>query len=74
MPGSLAVAAEWKPGPTRFEVKLIGSTLSVSQDGSPLGSIIVPEHLLSALHPAKLAWGQGMYGPLTGKLTEPSDQ
>jgi hypothetical protein len=73
VPGALAVAAEWKPGPTRFEVKLSGGTLSVSQDGAPLGSMTVPEHLLSALRPAKLTWGQGMFGPLAGKLTEPSD-
>ena len=70
VPGNLAVAAEWNPGPTRFEVTLAGNTLSVTQDGRTLGSVAVPEHLVDAFRPAKVIRGQGVFGPLAGKLVE----
>lgn len=70
VPGNLAVPFEWKPGPTRLDVKLQGSTLSVAQDGKLLGSVPLPEHLVTAFRPAKITWGEGVFGPFVGKRTD----
>jgi hypothetical protein len=72
VPGNLAAAIAWKPGPTQLEVKLTGNTLTLSQDGRTLGSVPVPEHLLVAFRPAKVVWGEGIYGRFTGQLIEKS--
>jgi uncharacterized lipoprotein YddW (UPF0748 family) len=72
VPGNLAAAVEWKPGPTRFEVKLVGNTLSVVQDGRTLGSEVIPERMMAAFRPAKVVWGEGVFGSWAGKIVERS--
>jgi hypothetical protein len=72
IPGNLAVATTWKPEPTCFEITLTQQQLRVSQDGRPLGSVAIPEALLSDFQPARIVWGQGQFGPLVGQFREKS--
>ena len=70
IPGNLAVAVNWQPEPTKLSVELVGTTMSVSQDGRPLGQVEVPEHLLSEFQPSHIQWGRGVYGKWQSAMSD----
>lgn len=66
-PGCLSVPFRWKPGPTTFEVSWTAGELKVSQDGELLGTVPAPKPPQA---PAKVAWGEGIFGPFGGRIAE----
>lgn len=70
LPGNLATAIEWKPRPTKISVALSGAILSIAQDGRVLAQVQLPDCLLTEFRPAKITWGQGVYGKWSGKLSD----
>jgi len=65
-PGALVVPTRWKDEPTRFTFRIQGGTMTVSQDGKTLGTATAPA--TTRLRSATLRWGQGIFGPLRGKI------
>ncbi|MCA9230301.1 MAG: family 10 glycosylhydrolase [Planctomycetales bacterium] len=73
-PGALVVPTRWKDGPTDFEFRIEGGKMTVLQDGQVLGTTDAPAELATSLADAKLTWGQGIYGPLRGKIIAKTDR
>lgn len=68
LPGTLAVPIHWKDGATRLEFLLFRERLAVRQDGRPLMEAALDPAFSREVKPARVAWGQGVFGPLQGRL------
>ncbi|HOX39633.1 MAG TPA: hypothetical protein PL033_16755 [Candidatus Brocadiia bacterium] len=68
LPGHLSCQMRWINGPTVFEFIISDRRMSVRQDGAELGSIPIDLDLSAGLRAAKITWGNGLYGPLAGKI------
>lgn len=68
-PGALVVRTNWTEGPTTFEFAIKDNKMRVLQDGQPLaGLAATPSSAVAPLSQAKYKWGEGIFGPLRGKL------
>lgn len=70
LPGNLAVATTRKDVATTFEFTIANDRLSIRQDGNDLGSLAIDADLQDNFKPTRIRWGQGVFGPLAGKLVQ----
>jgi len=67
-PGCLAVNIQWTGKPTTVKFKVTNNRIEISQEDRSLGSASITEAQLSRIKEAKMQWGKGMFGPLSGKI------
>ncbi len=68
MPGNLASPVVWQDRPIRFEFTFRPGELSIRQDGKPLATAALPEEFSAEISGLTVRWGEGVYGPLRGKI------
>ena len=70
IPGHLSVSTKWTGKPTTFAFEFDESEVRISQDGIELGGFTIPEAWQSSLEFPEIQIGNGIFGPLRGKLVE----
>jgi hypothetical protein len=71
MPGHLSANTAWTEGSTKFEFVLSGDSMTILQDGKPLGTGTQPGMSPNQkFDPQSISWGKGIYGRFSGpKIT-----
>ena len=72
-PGHLCGQVRWVKGPTPFQFLVAGGQMRLAQDGRELASTRLDPSLAAGLKDAKITWGNGMFGPLEGKIRATSE-
>ena len=67
LPGHLSCQVRWVNGPTTFRFRVADGRMRVSQDGVEIATAAIDS--ATALKIARITWGNGMFGPLAGKLS-----
>ncbi|REJ72506.1 MAG: hypothetical protein DWQ34_28700 [Planctomycetota bacterium] len=70
MPGNLAAQIEWKDGPIQLDFIARADGLEIQQDGRTLARSNFNETVELATDDLTLNWGDGIFGPLRGDMTE----
>jgi len=68
MPGNLAAQIEWKDRPIQLDFVVASSRLAILQDGKELATAKLESDLAVDFSGLNVAWGQGAFGALRGKL------
>ena len=68
MPGNLSTRIAWKEGPTELQFVVTRAEMVILQDGRQLATAPVDPAWSAALKSAKVTWGQGIFGVLSGLL------
>ena len=68
MPGNLAAQIRWTGKPVRLEFLIDDKRMTIRQDGRDLVSAKMTAIPLEHLRNLKMKWGQGVFGPLNGRL------
>ncbi len=71
--GQLCGQVRWVKGPTAFQFVVAGGRMRLLQDGRELASGPLDSSLAAGLKDAKITRGNGMFGPLEGKITAAAD-
>ncbi len=72
LPGNLAAPIQWSGKPIAFEVQLTDNTLRLIQDGRLIGTTRIPKDSATQSKLGDIRWGQGVFGPFSGKIIETS--
>ena len=69
LPGNLAAAVKWKPGPTELQFVVHDGRLAIRQDGRELAATKLDAAIARDpdLASAKITWAKGVFGPFGGK-------
>lgn len=71
MPGHAGGATNWTDGPTRFEFRISGDSMTIRQDGRQIAKAkVAGSPCDKTFETEKIVWGKGLYGPFGGKLIE----
>ncbi len=68
MPGNLAAKIRWTGHPIELEFRVENNRMTILQDGRKLALTSAPQMTWERLSGLKVQWGQGVYGPLNGRL------
>ncbi len=68
LPGQLAAPIEWMSGPTTIRCLLADGIMTIRQDGHIKASRAVDVDDVLPATPHRIEWGNGVYGPLAGRL------
>ena len=68
LPGHLSCQVRWVDKPTTFRFVVTNGRMSVSQDGVEIASADLDSAMADGLKGAVVTWGNGIFGPLAGKL------
>ncbi len=68
MPGNLATQIEWKDRPIQLEFVATPGQLAILQDGKELATAKLDSDVTVDFSSVNVTWGQGVFGPLRGKL------
>ncbi|MBM4076972.1 MAG: hypothetical protein FJ267_15185, partial [Planctomycetes bacterium] len=69
-PGNLAVFVPWKESESRFEFEFHADRVLVRRDSVEVGTIRLKKDVHELLKKCRIVWGQGVYGPCFGKLSQ----
>ena len=68
LPGNLAATMQPKSGPTELKFVVEKDRMLILQDGQVLAETPLDPALTENLHPVSITWGEGLFGPLAGRL------
>ena len=74
MPGNLAAVIGRPAGPTRLRFVLEPDRMLLFQDDRPLGETRLDPKLTAGLRRGRVSWGEGVFGPLAGKIRSKSEE
>jgi hypothetical protein len=74
MPGSLTTPVRWKEAPTELQCVVFRDRMAIRQDGREIASARLNAATARALQPADVTWGNGVFGPLQGKILRMRDE
>lgn len=72
IPGNVSAPMTWKSGPTELQFVIDSKRMTVLQDGTEIGATDLPDGFVETFRPAKISWGDGLFGALNGSLTAKS--
>ncbi|MBT3376527.1 MAG: hypothetical protein HN742_29455 [Lentisphaerae bacterium] len=72
MPGNLASVIAWRDRPTTLRFVVRSGRMSISQDGEELGAAVLGVPLPADLSEGQIVLGDGVFGPLRGKIRAPT--
>lgn len=71
MPGHASGVAKWTDGPTRFEFRITGDSMTIRQDGRQIAQAkAAGSPCDKTFETDKITWGKGLYGPFRGQLIQ----
>jgi hypothetical protein len=72
MPGNLSAQIKWKNRPTRLNFVIEKTRMIIRQDGEDLAHSEIPFDTVLDLQKPTVQWGQGVFGPLNGRIKSKS--
>ena len=72
LPGQLTVPLAWTGAPIALEFEITPGGMTVLQNGQPLGAASFPPASMDAFAIDQIRWGDGIFGPLQGRLSAES--
>lgn len=69
LPGNLSAVITWKDSPTVLRFVAEGTRMTIHQDGEELATTSIDPALFQMVKPAGYRWGQGLFGPVGGRIT-----
>ena len=71
MPGNLAAQIKWQDQPIQLTFRVTPDRLTILQDGAELATTTLEDDFSVDLSGVNVDWGEGVFGPLRGKLSNP---